>query len=107
MFTFFKAQVEVPNLGDVRLVDGTDNRTPIRGRLETYYLQLDFNLPSVWGTVCSTGFDEHDGDVVCQQLGFQSAYRVGTVRELGYVVQQGPFMPMGFFFYRGCVRTLI
>ena len=75
---------EVPNLRDVRLVDGTGN---FSGRLETYYFQLDnILLPLVWGTVCSTGFDYHEGDLVCQQLGFQSSYRVGTVHELGYVI---------------------
>ena len=66
-------------------MDGTDNPTPSGGRLEAYYFQSDISLPPVWGTVCSTGFDYQDGDVVCRQLGFQSSHRVGTVHELGYV----------------------
>ena len=68
----------------MRLVDGTGNFTSSGGRLEIYYFRFDLFLPSDWGTVCSTGFNYHDGDLACQQLGFQSAYRVGTVRELGY-----------------------
>ena len=85
VFILIKALGETPSLRDVRLVDGTGN---FSGRLEIYYFHPD-TFSSVWGTVCGTGFDYRVGDLVCQQLGFQSAYRVGTVRELGY----------------GCMRT--
>ena len=45
--------------------------------------RLEIFLDDVWGTVCADGFDVHNADVACQQLGFLYADRVGTVGALG------------------------
>lgn len=55
------------------------------GRLEIYYRQERPFPLSAWGTVCSNGFNEHEADVACQQLGFLYAVRVNTVVLLGCV----------------------
>ena len=46
------------------------------GRLEIYH-------SGVWGTVCNEGFSQIDANVVCQQLGYSTAYRYGSVDYLG------------------------
>ena len=46
------------------------------GRLEIYYRGR-------WGTVCDSQFDQRDADVVCQQLGYNTARRYGNVASLG------------------------
>ena len=65
-----------PSYGDLRLVGG--------GWLEIYYHPegSNSNQDYSWGTVCSDGFDKHDADLACQQLGYEYSSRVGTV---GYV----------------------
>ena len=45
---------------DVRLVDGNQKSN---GRLEVC-------IHGQWGSVCETGFDEVDAQVVCRELGF-------------------------------------
>ena len=49
--------------GRIRLVDGD---SPLRGRLEVHY-------QGVWGTVCGDNWRSVNSDIVCQQLGYQSA----------------------------------
>ena len=47
--------------GEVRLVNGT---TPYEGRVEICY-------NGIWGSVCDSGWNDHDAAIVCLQLGFQ------------------------------------
>ena len=47
----------------VRLVDGP---TIYEGRVEVQY-------NGVWGTICDYGWDIHDAQVICSQLGFGKA----------------------------------
>ncbi|KAL5460317.1 hypothetical protein EMCRGX_G033759 [Ephydatia muelleri] len=46
--------------GDIRLMAGTSSN---EGRVEVCY-------NCVWGTVCDSGWDDKDAQVVCRQLGF-------------------------------------
>ena len=68
--------------GAVRLISGSSVSTTdpggSAGRLEIY------NRGS-WGTVCRSGFDQTDADVVCRQLGYLRADRYGDVESLGCV----------------------
>ena len=57
--------------GDIRLVGSTRG-----GRLEIF-------LNSVWGTVCNDMFGEHEADVVCHQLRYESADEYGSATALG------------------------
>ena len=59
---------EQPYNGEVRLVGG---EYPSEGRLEVF-----FN--GQWGGVCSSGFDQSEGDVVCRQLGYTHSEEVST-----------------------------
>ena len=55
---------QLPDEGDLRLWP-LSNSLPdgSMGRLEIY-------LNAVWGTVCSDGFDIHEADLACSELGF-------------------------------------
>jgi len=46
------------------------------GRVEVLY-------SGIWGTVCNDFFDLADADVVCRQLGYPGALRVGRFLEFG------------------------
>ena len=50
----------VCNLGDIRLVNGSNER---EGRIEIC-------IDNVWGTVCNDRFDPIDARVACRQLGY-------------------------------------
>ena len=59
-----------------------------RTELDSYNPGSPFGLLEIyhdgqWGTVYDYGFDQTDADVVCQQLGYNRAYRYGNVRDLG------------------------
>ena len=52
------------------------------GRLE-FYFPSSFFLDT-WSSVCATdGFDQAAADVACRQLGYEKAYKYGSVNELG------------------------
>ena len=46
--------------GDIRLVGGSASD---EGRVELCY-------NNAWGTICDSGFDERDANVICRQLGY-------------------------------------
>ena len=48
--------------GDLRLIEGSVDKTDGFGRLEIY-------LDGEWGTFCAKGFDSTAGGIACQQLG--------------------------------------
>ena len=52
------------------------------GRLEIY-------LNGHWGTICSVGFGPEDAILACNQLGYRTYRRYGTVGQLGWVYRGG------------------
>lgn len=57
-------------LGDLRVIG-----YPQSGRLEIFINR--------WTSVCVSGFDIYEADLVCNQLGFLYANRIDTVTALG------------------------
>ena len=58
---------------EIRLVNGEGAH---EGRVEVLYA-------GIWGTVCNDFFDLADANVVCRQLGYPGALRVGNFLEFG------------------------
>ena len=50
------------------------------GRLEIY-------LNGHWGTICGVGFGSEDAILACNQLGYRTYRRYGTVGQLGWVIR--------------------
>ena len=44
------------------------------------------NLDNNWGTICSVGFGPEDATLACNQLGYRTYRRYGTVGQLGWVI---------------------
>ena len=61
--------------GELRLINSTGTNLQ-SGRLEIYD-------NGQWNTVCSNGFDGEDATLACNQLGYKSFSRYGTVSQLG------------------------
>ena len=61
--------------GRLRLVNGTQIQSSA-GRLEIY-------LSGRWGTICDVGFGLEDATLACNQLGYETYQRYGTVGQLG------------------------
>ncbi|XP_071956592.1 scavenger receptor cysteine-rich domain superfamily protein-like [Antedon mediterranea] len=64
--------LDPPKEGDVRLVDGTNKSIVSEGRVDVY-------LDGQWGTICDDGWDIFDANIVCVQLGFDSARSVQSI----------------------------
>lgn len=73
--------IAVPQHGDVRLVPG-----PNSGRVDVYYSD---GQSIGWGTVCGFFWTFDNSEVVCRQLGFDSAASFDYATSLGFEVGTG------------------
>lgn len=44
-----------------------------------HYGRVEIFQKGLWGTICSLGFDQSDGDVVCRMLGYREAVNAGQI----------------------------
>ena len=68
------------NPGSLRLVNSSGITFTGRGG------RLEINLNGRWGTICDDGFGPSDARLACNQLGYSSYTRYGTIVSLRYYV---------------------
>ena len=58
----------------------------LRGNNFTHIGRVEIKQGGFWHAICSTGWEKHDADVVCRQLGFPEAVLEVAQRQFGYEV---------------------
>lgn len=55
----------------VAFADCEDGDIRLEGSSNAYEGRVELCINHAWGTLCDDGWDSTDGDIVCEQLGFQ------------------------------------
>ena len=74
MFSYYVNIVGEHNQGRLRFINSSYIFSSA-GRLEIY-------LNGHWGTICSVGFGSQDATLACNQLGYKTYQRYGSVQQL-------------------------